>query len=160
MRLTARPRLNRGERKAETRARLLQAGARVFARDGFHDASLDTIAEVAGYSKGAVYSNFATKDELFVALIDQEFPVEPGPLDRDRTLLLLEFVLYAARRPKVRRQVLARQKARLEAAARAKTKAPVTGKAQAAVALMDGVALHRLLEGRAGNPAKASKSTN
>ncbi len=66
-------RLTRGERKAQTRADLLAAARRVFLRRGFHGASLDEIAEEAGYTKGAVYSNFADKDALFVALLDERY---------------------------------------------------------------------------------------
>ncbi len=43
------------------------AARTVFLRRGFHGASLDEIAEEAGYTKGAVYSNFAGKDDLYLA---------------------------------------------------------------------------------------------
>jgi AcrR family transcriptional regulator len=66
-------RLTREERKAQTRADLLAGARRVFLRRGFHGASLDEIAEEAGYTKGAVYSNFADKDALFVALLDERY---------------------------------------------------------------------------------------
>jgi AcrR family transcriptional regulator len=66
-------RLTRDERKAQTRADLLAAARDVFVRRGFHRASLDEIAEEAGYTKGAVYSNFADKDALFVALLDERY---------------------------------------------------------------------------------------
>lgn len=45
----------------------------MFLRRGFHHASLDEIAEEAGYTKGAVYSNFAGKNELFLAVLDEHF---------------------------------------------------------------------------------------
>jgi AcrR family transcriptional regulator len=61
---------------------LLEAAQRVFLRDGFHGASLDAIAEEAGYTTGAVYSNFRGKDDLFLAVREAE-----------------------ARRPELRRQV-------------------------------------------------------
>jgi AcrR family transcriptional regulator len=51
------------------RARLLDAAAHVFAQRGFSEATLDDVAETAGFSKGAVYSNFKSKDELFYALM-------------------------------------------------------------------------------------------
>lgn len=63
---------SRAEQQRRTRAALLDAGARVFARDGFHGASLDRIAAEAGYSKGAVYSNFSSKADLFLAVIDRQ----------------------------------------------------------------------------------------
>jgi AcrR family transcriptional regulator len=66
-------RLTRNERKAQTRADLLVAARRVFLARGFHGASLDEIAEEAGYTKGAVYSNFVDKDALFIALLDERY---------------------------------------------------------------------------------------
>src|SRR5438067_7978208 len=60
----------RGRRQAETRRRLLAAAREVFGRRGFYDASLEEIADAAGYTTGAVYSNFAGKEELFLALLD------------------------------------------------------------------------------------------
>jgi hypothetical protein len=62
---------SRAEKKAETRQRLLDAAGRVFARRSFHGASVDEIAEEAGFSKGAVYSNFASKEDLFLALLER-----------------------------------------------------------------------------------------
>lgn len=62
-------RLTRAESKEQTRRRLLDAAAQVFARRGYAAASVDEIAESAGFSVGAVYSNFAGKDELFSALM-------------------------------------------------------------------------------------------
>ena len=44
----------------------------MFLRQGFHGASLDEIAEAAGYTTGAVYSNFKGKDDLFLAVLDAE----------------------------------------------------------------------------------------
>jgi AcrR family transcriptional regulator len=54
-----------------SRERLLDGAARVFARDGYSGASIDRIAAEAGLSKGAVYWNFASKEELFFALLDE-----------------------------------------------------------------------------------------
>jgi AcrR family transcriptional regulator len=62
-------RMTRAERRDRTRERLLDAAAEVFNRLGYHGASLDAVAEAAGYTKGAVYSNFATKGDLFLALM-------------------------------------------------------------------------------------------
>jgi AcrR family transcriptional regulator len=61
-------RLSRAESRVLTRERLLDAAADVFNRLGYHGASLEAVAEAAGYTKGAVYSNFATKGDLFLAL--------------------------------------------------------------------------------------------
>jgi AcrR family transcriptional regulator len=66
---TGRPR--RGERRLITRAQLLDAAERVFARDGLRGASVDTIALEAGYSTGAVYSNFKGKEDLFLTLVEE-----------------------------------------------------------------------------------------
>jgi AcrR family transcriptional regulator len=66
-----RKRRTQSERREETREDLIAAAARVFARRGFHGTSLDAIAEEAGYSRGAVYYNFADKEELFLELLDR-----------------------------------------------------------------------------------------
>jgi AcrR family transcriptional regulator len=65
------PRQPRPRREA-TRRRLLDAAVRVFAERGFDAASLDQVAARAGFTKGAVYSNFTSKDELFFALMDDQ----------------------------------------------------------------------------------------
>jgi AcrR family transcriptional regulator len=62
-------RLRREESQAQTRARLLGAAGRVFAQHGYSGASVDAVAEEAGYSKGAVYSNFASKEDIFLELM-------------------------------------------------------------------------------------------
>jgi AcrR family transcriptional regulator len=66
-----RKRLTQAERREETREQVLAAAARVFAKRGFHATSLDAIAEEAGFSRGAVYYNFADKEELFLELLDR-----------------------------------------------------------------------------------------
>ncbi len=66
-------RLLRAERKERTRAELVEVAREVFLRRGFHGASLDEIAERAGYTKGAVYSNFDGKDDLFLAVLEEHF---------------------------------------------------------------------------------------
>jgi AcrR family transcriptional regulator len=66
-----RRRLSRAEKKAKTRAALLEAAARIFGRGGFYGASVEEIAEVAGYSRGAVYSNFESKEDLFMTLLEE-----------------------------------------------------------------------------------------
>jgi AcrR family transcriptional regulator len=63
-------RLTREEKKARTRAQLIDAAAAVFARRGYVAASLDEVAEEAGLTKGAVYSNFDNKEDLFQAVIE------------------------------------------------------------------------------------------
>jgi AcrR family transcriptional regulator len=59
-------------RRAATRERLLDAAFEVFAEQGVHASTVEQIAERAGFTRGAFYSNFTTKEELFVALMDRE----------------------------------------------------------------------------------------
>jgi AcrR family transcriptional regulator len=66
-----RKRKTQAERREETREHVMDAAARVFADRGFHATSLDAIAEEAGFSRGAVYYNFADKEELFLELLDK-----------------------------------------------------------------------------------------
>ena len=66
-----RKRLTREESKARTRAELLRAADRLFLRRGFVATSLSEIADEAGLTKGAVYSNFASKEELFLAVLEE-----------------------------------------------------------------------------------------
>ena len=68
----------RDEQRALTRARLLDAARRVFARRGFHAASLEEIAQEAGATTGAIYSNFAGKEDLFLALFEDHVASQIG----------------------------------------------------------------------------------
>jgi AcrR family transcriptional regulator len=121
------PRLSREESRRQTRDRLLVAAAQVFADQGFNGASVEAIAEAAGYSKGAVYSNFDSKEDLFLALIDQQLAAEiehlgdridlaawrrefESELGQQRTLNLLtvEFFLYAMRNESARAKLAQR----------------------------------------------------
>ena len=65
-----RQRLTRQESRLETRTRLLESATQLFARGGYEGASVDLIAESAGYSKGAFYSNFESKEAIFLELLD------------------------------------------------------------------------------------------
>jgi AcrR family transcriptional regulator len=126
----------RDEQRARTRRELLDAAASTFARQGYHATSVDEVAEAAGYTKGAVYSNFSSKEELFLELLDRqidqavavvedifarsepqdrprllgELHDEIQVLDRDWYLLETEFLLYAARNASVRDRVADRQR--------------------------------------------------
>ena len=118
----------RRERQLETRERLLKAAAQVFARRGHAAATVSEVAQEAGYSTGAVYSNFAGKDELFLALMERTMQAlaqqraavaGKGTDVRDRAgtaarqwldflrqqpdsfVLLIEFWTYAVRYPDV-----------------------------------------------------------
>jgi AcrR family transcriptional regulator len=124
---TERPRTKREEQRERTREDLLDAARVLFARQGFHGASVDQVAEAAGFTKGAVYSNFSSKEELFLALLERQLdrsvaqlegllerhaPDERASalvdgvgdlpvLDHEWFLLEAEFLLYAARNPDV-----------------------------------------------------------
>jgi AcrR family transcriptional regulator len=66
-------RLTRKESQARTRSRLLEAAGRVFARRGMERATVDEVASEAGYTKGAFYANFKSKEDLFLAMLDERF---------------------------------------------------------------------------------------
>ncbi len=113
------------------RSRVLQAAGEVFAERGFAAASLDQVAAAAGFTKGAVYSNFASKDELFLALMAEEvqrrvdgvaaalqaatdLPAALAAVNAELSrreaawqLLFLEFWQRAVRDPEVRRRFVA-----------------------------------------------------
>src|SRR3954467_4830915 len=63
--------LSRAERREQPRDDLIAAADRSFVGGGFHATSLDQIAASAGYTKGAVYSNFASKEDLFFAVYER-----------------------------------------------------------------------------------------
>jgi AcrR family transcriptional regulator len=83
---------SRAERQAQTRTALVDAAERLFVEQGFHATSLDAVAAEAGYTKGAVYSNFASKEDLFFAVYERrldarvaefEAIIESAPTARD-----------------------------------------------------------------------------
>ena len=124
-------------RRQLTRDSLLDAAKVVFARRGFHGASLEEIAETAGFTRGAIYKNFADKEELFLAVWERynervlgEFAEllaggddfvsvdlsviaekwrETQTSDPDHFALGLEFNLYLLRNPDVRERVTVRR---------------------------------------------------
>jgi AcrR family transcriptional regulator len=67
---------DRSERRARTRTQLLEAAARVYARRGFESATLDEVAEEAGFTKGAVYDHFGSKEKLLFALLDEHLSAQ------------------------------------------------------------------------------------
>ncbi|MGY1744350.1 TetR/AcrR family transcriptional regulator [Blastococcus sp. SYSU D00695] len=117
--------------RADVRARVLDGARQVFAERGFAAASLDHVAAAAGFTKGAVYSNFGSKDELFLALMEAEaaarlsavetamagagdlagalaaVAAELARLDPRWQLLFLEFWQRAVREPAVREAFVA-----------------------------------------------------
>lgn len=76
--------------RAQTRQRLLLAAGEVFAQRGYDRASLDDVAAAAGLTKGAVYSSFASKDDLFYALmrerIDERLALVTEAVERQTTV--------------------------------------------------------------------------
>lgn len=133
----------RRDRRAETRSRLLDAASTLFTRQGIQATTLEQIATAAGFTRGAVYSNYTDKDDLVVALLDRRversiaeveevFEQDHDPaafyaalLERARRraaiaeqVLWVEFWLYALRNRRVRPKLAARFAARRRAVAR------------------------------------------
>ncbi|AZQ56127.1 TetR/AcrR family transcriptional regulator [Burkholderia cenocepacia] len=76
------PRLTREESRLQTRAHLLAAAKRLFVERGFGATSLRDIATEAGYTQGAFYSNFASKEELFVELMRERSTTQVADIAR------------------------------------------------------------------------------
>jgi AcrR family transcriptional regulator len=75
-------RLTRAQQQSVTRERLLAAAEQVIDRHGFGGASIDLITAEAGYSKGAIYSNFESKDAVFLELLRQYMDRDMAELER------------------------------------------------------------------------------
>lgn len=123
-------------RTAATRRKLLAAAERIFARDGFEAARLADIAALAGYTRGAFYAHFKSKEDIFFALLELwvgrriaevnavlESHADPAArlralrehyaqtaTDRRLALLSLEFKLFAIRHPEAHARLRARQR--------------------------------------------------
>jgi AcrR family transcriptional regulator len=135
-RVDMRTREARAQRR-DTRAELMQAALSVFAERGYRDASVDEVAERAGYSKGAFYWHFPSKDDLFYGLLEERVLgpweesirlLEAAPPDQDmapeasrlfgellrseRDFLLIQYEVWAqaVRDPKLRRRYLNRRR--------------------------------------------------
>ncbi|MGP8060927.1 MAG: TetR/AcrR family transcriptional regulator [Acidimicrobiales bacterium] len=130
-------------RRLQTRRHLLAAAAQVFGERGFHGATLEQVAAAAGFTKGAVYSNFESKEDLFLALAEEhvnevlervramvgasevspsdrledftELAIESFAGEQDSTALYLEFWLYALRHPEARQRLGAIERAQASA---------------------------------------------
>ena len=125
----AKKRLTREQSKTLTQEKILAAATKAFARLGFAGAAVDDIAEKAGFSRGAFYSNFESKDDLFLKLIERQvryltddahaiiidspsgeetldrlrnFYITMRSQDRDAFLLITEAQLYAVRNVRFR----------------------------------------------------------
>src|SRR5438309_2229337 len=98
----------RARRKAETRSLLLEAGLRVFAERGTELGSLDEVASVAGFTKGAIYRQFRSKGAFLLALFEQFAAVaRAGSGARQAPWfipLALQFAAQAMRDPLLRRR--------------------------------------------------------
>ncbi len=81
-----RRRLTRAEQKEQTRERLLESAHALFALKGYEGASIDEIAADAGYSRGAFYSNFQSKQQIMGALIESGFDSDLEGIERMKTL--------------------------------------------------------------------------
>jgi AcrR family transcriptional regulator len=121
------PRLSREESRRRTRAAILDAAERAFSELGYRGASLDGIALAAGFSKGAVYSNFSSKAELFLELMDRQAEQDEHGVDgraapaggQEWALATLDFLIEAVRDPAIQSSLAQRYKtARTRTAAR------------------------------------------
>jgi AcrR family transcriptional regulator len=135
------PALTRKEKQAKTRSSLLRSAAKLICRKGIGEASVEDISNDAGYTKGAFYANFKSKEEMFLVMLDERYAVElerleahlPGEgapaeevresaedflrfirSDPDWPRLYFEFVVYAARNPEFRAELATRNRAMRE----------------------------------------------
>jgi AcrR family transcriptional regulator len=127
--------ITRREKQEQTRAKLMGSAAAFFTEQGLEQTSVDDIAQRAGYTKGAFYSNFKSKEELFLAMLDERFGqkieqiehalrTDESPdeavrhagedvmrllsADTEWQRLFFEFVGYAARNDEFREELLTR----------------------------------------------------
>jgi len=133
------------KRRTETRRRLLDAAAEVFAEEGFGRSTVEQVCARAGFTRGAFYSNFASLDELFLAMWEQrshdlvesmrtafenagsadvsdvrsvvDHLLPAIPVDDVWFRVSAEFTAHALRNPGLRRVMTAREDAIVEAAA-------------------------------------------
>jgi AcrR family transcriptional regulator len=139
-------RMTREERRAHTRTCLMEAAGRIFSSRGLQQASIDEVAEEAGFTKGAFYANFRSKEELFLAMLDERFATRLAEVEQvvssDEELeaqtrqagedftryvradpewerLFFEFAAYAARNEDFRAELVTRYRALREALAQA-----------------------------------------
>jgi AcrR family transcriptional regulator len=132
--------LTRREKQQQTRRALIKAASEMFGQRGLDGASIDEVAQAAGYTKGAFYANFKSKEELYLVMLDERFAEEIERLDRvlagthepqeeaaaaaadfihfatDEAWqrLSVQFLAYAARNDEFRQELATRQKAMRE----------------------------------------------
>ena len=75
----------RQEKQAKTRTSLLRSAAKLFCVKGMQGTSVEEIAAGAGYTKGAFYANFKSKEELFLTMLDDHFEAELERMDQALT---------------------------------------------------------------------------
>jgi AcrR family transcriptional regulator len=132
--------MTRREKQQRTRSSLLRAAGKVFCRNGLEGTSVDQVAQAAGYTKGAFYANFKSKEELFLVMLDERFARELERIDaalagsgephtearaaaadfihfagdEDWPRLYFQFVAHAARDDEFRQELATRQQAMRE----------------------------------------------
>jgi AcrR family transcriptional regulator len=132
--------LTRREKQQRTRSSLLAAAAKLFCQEGLEGTSVEQVAQAAGYTKGAFYANFDSKEQLFLVMLDQRFAQELERLDRALAgtqeplqeaeaaasdfihfasdeqwpRLYFQFVAHAVRHEEFRQELAARQRAMRE----------------------------------------------
>jgi AcrR family transcriptional regulator len=131
------PALTRKEKQAKTRSSLLNSAAKLICRKGIAEASVEGVASDAGYTKGAFYANFKSKEELFLVMLDEKYAAELERLETALTgegepaeearhaaedfirfawsdpqwpKLYFEFTAYAARNPDFREELVTRDR--------------------------------------------------
>ena len=129
--------LTRRQKQEETRSSLLRSAAKLFCRHGLDGASVEDVAQDAGYTKGAFYSNFKSKEELFLVMLDERFAEQLDRIDKrlvhdeepdeearhaaqefiqsfrgeeEWKRLYLEFVAYAMRNDEFRQELATRHR--------------------------------------------------
>lgn len=164
------PRISRSESQKLTRNKILDAAEEEFAKLGFAAASVDRLTEKAGFSRGAFYSNFDSKEELFLALVedrmqkiinDLQFLIEKSvqlpadavfkyyierAFDKELTLIMAEFLIAGIRHSSLRAKIselnsLYIEKVASALAAALETRGKQTAKRQAMTLLAAGQGL-------------------
>ena len=132
--------LTRRQKQQRTREALLEAASALFAERGLEGVSIDEVTQAAGYTKGAFYANFTSKEALFLVMLDEQFAKEFDRLDQalagshdpqeearaaaadfiryasveEWPALYFQFVAYAAQNEEFRRELATRRQAMRE----------------------------------------------
>lgn len=173
--------INKHQQRTEaTRRKLLNSAFRIFVRDGFEAARLEDIAAHAGYTRGAFYANFKSKEDLFFALLEEqvrehvsnvqrlfdECPDEQDRLatlreyyvkrvaDRKWVLLMIEFKLYAVHHSRARAKLVETHR-RIRAQSVLKLEQMLPAKSDSLRASLEG-ALNGLVLEQAYDPKRVS----